>query len=181
VLRNALLLHPGLMRAVAETPLDRAGITLSPEKSWHAQSRTTWMVPGTPLRLSGLMDLRWLCIARSGFGRIGRDARRALAIVSETPVSKLLVNRSERLQVCGRRLELVPRTAMPSQQAALARDELPATCNDSPANPGIPRSTDTIYLTWHIPENRTIDRAQIRTNAPVALVRTESRFRDRKQ
>jgi hypothetical protein len=162
VLRNAsLALLLGLMPGCSpKRPLDRAGITLSPEKSWHAQSRTTWMVPGTPLAAWSGPDGSSLVVYRTLWVPAGSAEMLAEALANRLgnlPGAKLLVKRTE--TVAGRaaaRLELVA----PGTGGALAASGLgtPIELPDKPLEPTrqltlvFPRSKDTIYLTWHMPE-----------------------------
>ena len=162
VLRNASFAAlVGLMPGCGpKTPLDRAGITLSPEKSWHAQSSTTWMVPGTPLAAWSGPDGSSLVVYRTLWVPAGSAEMLAESLANRLgnlPGAKLLVKRTE--TVAGRaaaRLEVVA----PGTGDTLAASGLgtPIELSSKPLEPTrqvtlvFPRSQDTIYLTWHVPE-----------------------------
>jgi hypothetical protein len=144
----------------AKTPLNLAGIALSPQEPWHAQNRTTWMAPGTPLAAWSGPDGSSLVAYRTLWVPGGSAEMLAEALgnrLESLPELKLLVKRTETVAgVPAARVEVVA----PGTGDALAASGL-----GSPVSPPgktlIPtrqitlafnRTSGAIYLTWHVRE-----------------------------
>ena len=134
--------HAGLRR---KTPLDRAGIVLSTEQSWHAQNSAKWMVPGTALAAWSGPDGSSFVVYRTLWVPGGSAEMLAEALgnrLENLPGLKLLVKRTETLAgVAAARVEVVaPGTG--DSLAATGLGELPSSTGNDPdsnssGNPGV--------------------------------------------
>ena len=141
------------------TPIDRAGITVTPPASWHSVPPTTWMVPGTPLAAWSGPDGASFVIYRTLWVPDGSAEMLAEALANRLgnlPGVKLLVKRTEpSAGVQAARLELIaPGTGDALVPSGLGEPQKPADKDLTPTRQvtlAFVRPTNTIYLTWHMP------------------------------
>jgi hypothetical protein len=165
-----------------ESPLERAGIVLKPPTAWQPKNATAWMVPGTPISAWSGPDGSSLVVYRSL--RVPAASAEMLAEalgnrLENLPDLRLLVKRSEitagipaaRVEVVapgtgdclaasglGKPIEPAGRTLNPTRQVTLA----------------FSRPGDTIYLTWHMPEE-SYERIEPQIRSTLQSLRIDSR------
>jgi hypothetical protein len=162
------------------TPIERAGISLAPPASWHSAHPSTWMVPGTPLAAWSGPDESSLVIYRTLWVPGGSAEMLADALgnrLENLPGLKLLVKRSESVAgIHAARTEVIA----PGTGNSLAPSGLGKVIPDSTLMPtrqvtlAFIRPTETIYLTWHMPE-ASYDRIEPDIRATLQSLRFDSR------
>jgi hypothetical protein len=184
VLRSAALVALlGLISGCGpRTPLDRAGIVLGVQDSWHAQRPTKWMVPGTPLAAWSGPDGSSLVVYQTLWvpGASAEMLAEALGNRLENlPGLKLMVKRAETVAgVPAARVEVVA----PGTGDALAASGLGEPIN-TPGKALIPtrqvtlafaQPGATLYITWHMPEG-SYDRIEPEIRTTLQSIRFDSR------
>jgi hypothetical protein len=142
------------------TLLERSGIELKVPTAWHSVRATTWMVPGTPLAGWSGPDGSSLVIYRTLWVPDGSAEMLAEALgnrLENLPGTKLLVKRSETIAgVKAARVEVVaPGTGDALVASGLGEPIQPPEKTLKPTRQvtlAFARPTETIYMTWHMPE-----------------------------
>ncbi len=142
------------------TLLERSGIELKLPAAWQSVRATTWMVPGTPLAAWSGPDGSSLVIYRTLWVPNGSAEMLAEAQANRLenlPGTKLVVKRSETIAgVQAARLELVaPGTGDALAASGLGEPIQPPGNTLKPTRQvtlAFARPTETIYITWHMPE-----------------------------
>jgi hypothetical protein len=143
-----------------QTPLERAGIAVKLPSSWRPVHPSTWMVPGTPLAAwlgpdgSSLVIYKTLWVPQASARMLVEATANRL---ENLPGLKLLTKRVE--PVAGAEAARVEVTA-PGTGDALAASGLgePITpagktlCPTRRVTLAVARQSDTVYMTWHTPE-----------------------------
>jgi hypothetical protein len=143
------------------TLLERAGIGVAPPASWHSVLPATWMVPGTPLAAWSGPDGSSFVIYRTLWVPAGSAEMLADALgnrLANLPGLKLLVKRSEAIaELQAARIEVIaPGTNDALAPSGLGQPIEPSGKTLTPTRQvtlAFIRPTETIYLTWHMPES----------------------------
>ncbi len=142
------------------TLLERSGIELKVPTAWHSAGATTWMVPGTPLAAWSGPDGSSLVIYRTLWVPDGSAEMLAEALgnrLKNLPGTKLLVKRVETIAGAqAARVEVVaPGTGDALVASGLGAPIKPPEKTLKPTRQvtlAFARPTETIYMTWHMPE-----------------------------
>ena len=142
------------------TLLERSGVALKPPASWQSVPPTKWLVPGTPLAAWSGPDGSSLVIYRTLWVPDG-SAEMLLEAqgnrLENLPGTKLLVKRVETIAgVQAARIELIaPGTGdalVPSGLGEPIKPPDKALMPTRQVTLAFARPTETIYMTWHMPE-----------------------------
>jgi hypothetical protein len=143
------------------TPLERAGLTVSPPESWESVEDSRWMVPGTPLAAwsgpggSSLVVYRALPAPGATAGSIAESLANRL---TNLPGLSLEVKRTEEVGgVPAGRVEVVaPGTGdalAPSGAGTPIAPEGKTLLPTRQVTVVLPRANGPLYLCWHLPES----------------------------
>jgi hypothetical protein len=164
------------------TLLERASVAVAPPASWHSVLPTTWMVPGTPLAAWSGPDGSSFAIYRTLWVPAGSPEMLAEALgnrLANLPGLKLLVKRSEAIAgIQAARLEVIaPGTGDALAPSGLGQPIQPpgkTLTSTRQVTLAFIRPTETIYLTWHMPEN-SYDRIEPDIRTTLQSLRFDSR------